>query len=244
MKIEKNGPVVGDNIASTVSNWSFSGKVAQNFDDHVNKSVPLYEEGHTLITSISDFFLKENSTLYEIGCSTGTLLKKLSVKNHSINKKINIIGIDVEEDMIKSAEKKCSDLDNVSLFCDDILNINLKECDVVIAYYTMQFINPKVRQIIFDKIYNALNWGGAFILFEKTRACDARFQDIFTTLYIEYKQEQGYSNNEIIGKLMSLKGMLEPFSTNGNLDLLKRAGFVDTITIMKYLPFEGFLAIK
>jgi tRNA (cmo5U34)-methyltransferase len=242
--MESSEPIVGDNIATTLANWSFAGKVAQNFDTHVNKSVPFYAEGHELICSLCDFFLKENSLLYEIGCSTGTLLKKLSHKNASIHKNIKLIGIDVEQDMIDEATKKCSDSPNISLFCDDILNVNLEKCNVIIAYYTLQFVSPNVRQLIFDKIYNALHWGGAFILFEKTRACDARFQDIFTTLYIEYKQKQGYSDPEIIGKMMSLKGILEPFSTNGNLDLLKRAGFVDMITIMKYLSFEGFLAIK
>ena len=38
--------------------------------------------------------------------------------------------------------------------------------------------------------------------------------------------------------------VLEPFSTQGNLDLLHRAGFVDIIAVCKYLCFEGFLAIK
>jgi hypothetical protein len=42
----------------------------------------------------------------------------------------------------------------------------------------------------------------------------------------------------------SLKGVLEPFSTDANYGLLRRAGFVDVMTIMKYLCFEGFLAIK
>jgi tRNA (cmo5U34)-methyltransferase len=54
----------------------------------------------------------------------------------------------------------------------------------------------------------------------------------------------GYTPDEIMGKSKSLKGILEPFSTQGNLDLLKRAGFVDFMTVMKYVCFEGFLAIK
>lgn len=36
----------------------------------------------------------------------------------------------------------------------------------------------------------------------------------------------------------------KPFSPQGNIDLLKRAGFVDILTVMKYLCFEGFLSIK
>jgi len=108
----------------------------------------------------------------------------------------------------------------------------------------MQFIHPKFRQEIFNKIYQSLNWGGAFIMFEKVRANDARFQDIITTLYTDFKLQNGFSEEEIVNKTKSLKGVLEPFSTQANFDMLHRAGFQDTISIMKYLNFEGFLAIK
>jgi len=65
-----------------------------------------------------------------------------------------------------------------------------------------------------------------------------------TSLYTDYKLERGYSPTEIINKSRSLKGVLEPFSTAGNIDLLKRAGFKDIMPVMKYLCFEGFVAIK
>ena len=54
--------------------------------------------------------------------------------------------------------------------------------------YTMQFILPKYRQEIINKIYNDLNWGGSFLLFEKIRGSDARFQDIFNFLYFDFKK--------------------------------------------------------
>jgi len=81
-------------------------------------------------------------------------------------------------------------------------------------------------------------------MFEKVRACDARFQDIMTSLYSDYKLEKGYSAEQIIAKTRSLKGVLEPFSTSGNEELLKRSGFVDYMSVMKYTCFEGFIAIK
>ena len=89
-----------------------------------------------------------------------------------------------------------------------------------------------------------MNWGGAFFLIEKVRGPDARFQDMLNQLYIDYKLKEGYSPDEILNKSKSLKGILEPFSTKGNLELLKRAGFKDITTIFKYAFFEGFLAIK
>ena len=43
---------------------------------------------------------------------------------------------------------------------------------------------------------------------------------------------------------MSLKGVMDPFSSAANLQMLKRAGFKDIVSILKFLNFEGFLAIK
>ena len=131
---------------------------------------------------------------------------------------------------------------NISKFV--ISKFNLKKNDLIISYYTMQFIPPRYRQNIINKIYKSLNWGGAFIMFEKLRASDARFQDIFSIVYNDFKLKNGFSHEDIVQKTRSLKGILEPFSTQGNLDLLKRAGFVDFMTVMKYVCFEGFLAIK
>ncbi len=238
---------VGDNINGENANWQFSGKVAEHFDRHIKKSVPLYAEGHELICNISDFFIKANSTIYEIGCSTGMLTLKLA-KHNKVKPKAHFIGIDIERDMIKCAKKNLvkntPKTENIDFICEDIINLELVPSDLIICYYTVQFISPAMRQQMINQIYAALNWGGGFLLFEKTRAPDARFQDIFSTLYTDYKLKQGYSAENIISKMMSLKGVLEPFSTQGNLDLLTRAGFVDVVVVQKYLSFEGFLAIK
>lgn len=233
---------VGDSIATKNAGWTFGGNVADSFDDHVSKSVPFYKEGHELVCMLSDYFLVNGSTVYDIGTSTGSLLEKLVDRNKL--KDIKFFGLDSEENMIKKAAERFSEFQNVFLDAVDINNYDMETCDFVISYYTVQFIHPKYRQELINKIYKSLNWGGAFIIFEKTRGSDARFQDIFTTLYADYKLQQGYSPSEIIGKTRSLKGVLEPFSTQGNLDMLRRAGFKDTITVMKYLGFEGFLCIK
>ncbi len=81
-------------------------------------------------------------------------------------------------------------------------------------------------------------------MFEKVRGADARFQDMMTSLYNDFKKRKGLSTDEILNKTNSLKGVLEPFSGEGNLGLLRRAGFADIMTVMKYVCFEGFLAIK
>lgn len=76
------------------------------------------------------------------------------------------------------------------------------------------------------------------------RAPDARFQDMMSSLYIDFKLQQGFTEQEVVNKSRRLKGVLEPFSTQGNLELMQRSGFSDIMTVFKHLCFEGFLAIK
>lgn len=234
---------VGHKIEAKNAGWNFGGDVADTFVDHIRQSVPMYEEGHDLVCQFSDYFVSNNSVCYEIGVSTGELMKKLAIHNQG-KPNARWIGIDTEKPMIEKAKKHCAGIENVELYVDDVRNFDFEPSDFIVSYYTMQFTPPRHRQEIFDKIYKSLNWGGAFIMFEKVRGPDARFQDICVSLYNDFKVRQGFSPEEILSKTRSLKGVLEPFSTEGNLGLLRRAGFSDMMSICKYICFEGFLAVK
>ena len=235
----------GDKILTENANWSFKGSVVKKFDGHISKSVPLYETTHELYLNLSDFFLMDKSKIIDIGCSTGTFLNKIYLRHdkNKIDKKIYYQGYDNVKEMISFAKKK-NKLNRINFYNKDIEKINFSNSAIISSFYTIQFINPKKRQLIIDKIFKGLNWGGAFFMVEKVRGPDARFQDYLTHIYNDYKLAQGYSKEEIFSKSMSLKGILEPFSTKGNTDMLKRAGFKDIIIIFKYGCFEGYLAIK
>ena len=232
---------VGDNIDVGNASWKFSGKMVTEFEEHVSKSVPLYHEGHDIILKISDYFVKDDSICYEIGTSTGVLSYKLASRFSDRGAKF--IGLDREQDMIVNAKSRYQ-MDSLDFIYADVTEYLFEPSDFITSYYVVQFIRPSQRQLLIDKIYQSLNWGGAFLYFEKVRAPDARFQDIMTGIYHEYKLEQGYTAEEIVQKSRSLKGVLEPFSTQGNIDMLKRAGFVDIMSVAKFGSFEGMLAIK
>lgn len=232
----------GHDIPAQNARWSFSGPCADAFDAHIGKSVPLYHASHDLVLNVSDFFIHEGSTILDLGCATGILTAELA-KRH-ISKQPQILAIDSEPDMVAIAKTNTANYPNIDVQLGSITDIELIPSDLVISFYTMQFIPAKFRQDIFNRIYQSLNWGGGFILFEKVRAPDARFQDMMTTIYHDWKQHMGFLPAEIMAKTNSLKGVLDPFSTQGNLDLLSRAGFVDVMSIYKFIGFEGFLAIK
>lgn len=234
---------VGQDIVAENAGWTFGGDVADTFVDHIKLSVPFYEVGHDLVCQVSDFFVKNDSVCYEIGTSTGELIRKLA--EHNAGKPdARWIGYDLEQPMVDAAIEHCKDHANISIALEDARLAEMEKADFIVSYYTMQFVPPRYRQELFNKIYETLNWGGALVIFEKTRGPDARFQDIITQLYNDFKIRNGFTGEEIVEKSRSLKGVLEPFSTQGNIDLMNRAGFEDVTTIQKYLGFEGFLAIK
>ena len=148
--------------------------------------------------------------------------------------------------MVKVSKKKIKKLNirDINVYNKDVTNTKLLKSDLIISYYTIQFINPEKRQNLINKIYKSLNWGGSFIMFEKFRGPDARFQDIFVQIYNDFKESKGFSINEIFNKQKSLRGILEPFSDCGNLSLLKRAGFKDISSLAQFINFKGYICIK
>ena len=208
--------------------------------------MPGYQEGHHLICHLSDFFLtKEKSQIIDIGCATGTLIEKLNIRHK--DKKLKFIGIDPVDEMCELAKNKSfSNTKNIVEFLNkDFLTFEVEDkVSIYISYYTMQFIHTSIRQDFINKVYETLDWGGAFFIFEKIRAPDARFQDYIMQIYNEFKLGNGYSIDEINAKTESLRGVLEPFSEKGNTDLFKRAGFRDFTTIYHNICFRGWLLIK
>jgi tRNA (cmo5U34)-methyltransferase len=202
----------------------------------------LYEEGHDLICALSDFFVQDTSVCYELGSSTGILLSKLARRH--VATKARFIGIESVPEMIAQARVEFGRIPNLDFVQDDINVFPYEPADLIVSFCTIQFVPPYLRQALFDRLYASLNWGGALLIYEKVRAPDARFQDYMTAIYTDFKLENGYSPDEIIAKARSLKRVQEPFSTQGYVDLFKRAGFVDVMSVIKWVCFEGFLAIK
>ncbi len=230
---------LGEEINKLSSEWNFENISLENFEKHISNSVPCYKLSHTLGLELSDFFCKNNTNVFDIGSTSGKFINELKIRHH--NKKITFYGVEISKSMFEQSKEKYP---NINFLNEDVSKCDLNNSSFITSYYTIQFIDPQFRQDLINKIYNSLNWGGALLMFEKVRAPDARFQDYMMQIYNEYKIEKQYSPEHIISKSRSLKGVLEPFSTQGNLDMLARAGFLDVMTVYKYISFEGFLAIK
>ena len=224
--------------------FTFNDKVAEVFDDMVHRSVPLYETVIDAIARLLDHHFKQQLTIYDLGCSTGTTLLELSRRLH--HPRLRLIGIDNAPSMLEKARRKAamfSKTDALTFQLGDITSCPLPEADAILCNYTLQFIRPPVRRVVVDRLYNALGPGGLLIVCEKVLA-DGVFHRPFIEIYHDFKREHGYSELEIAAKRESLENVLIPFTTADNISLLQEAGFSQVEIFCKWFNFASFVAVK
>jgi tRNA (cmo5U34)-methyltransferase len=226
-----------------VSNWKFDKNVVPIFDEHVRKSVPMYDEIHHLITDIAGWFLQDNTNVYDIGTSTGEVISNLI--NTYKTKEINYIGIDSSEDMCRKANERFNNYKNVKILNQDVtINFKFENASLITSVLTVQFIPETKRQNLINKIYEGLNKGGAFILIEKVIGSNARFNEIWIELYHQLKLRNGLSEKHVFEKARAIRGVLKPYTVKENIEMLEIAGFKDIDMFFKWNNFAGFIAIK
>ncbi len=126
----------------------------------------------------------------------------------------------------------------------DITTFKFKKSDLIFSFYTLQFIDHENRKKVLKKVYNSLHSGGAFIFSEKILSKYSKNQSINNDIYSTWKVSQGFSNTEVAQKTKSLRGVLNPNTSDTNMKLLRKAGFKNIEVITQYLNFQTILAIK
>ena len=230
---------------STPCAFEFNESVARVFDDMLERSVPFYKECQQMVIDLVLHFAQKGSAVYDLGCSTGTLLRLL-VKTIPANLKVRFVGLDNSEAMLKKARGKLKGhLKRCDLVAADLESgFELADASVVIMNYTLQFIPPKRRAAMLKKIYKGLRPGGGLILIEKVRGESDGLNHLFVERYHGYKRERGYSKLEISRKREALENVLIPLKPGKNRDLLEGAGFRQVDIFFKWFNFAGFLAVK
>ena len=72
----------------------------------------------------------------------------------------------------------------------------------------------------------------------------AEIDEVMVKNYYDAKFANGYSQEQIERKRLSLEGVLVPVTANMNEELLKQAGFRHIDCVWRWMNFAGWLAIK
>lgn len=209
------------------NNFDFS--TIKNFDNHIKNSISNYDILHNLVLQISEFFIKKNSIVYDIGCSTGKLVQELREKSEGI-----IIGIEKDKNIIEAED----------ILNADIRDVVLKEnSSLILSIFTLQFIDVQYRENILQKIYNSLHTGGALIIAEKTYSENGLTQEIFTFSNYDYKKNN-FTPEEILQKEKDIRKIMKPLTETENVKMFKNVGFKKIDVFYKSLNFVGWVLVK
>ncbi len=222
--------------------FEFDEGVASVFDDMIARSVPFYKQNLDLIASLIVASVEDGARIYDLGCSTGSLLIEIAKRS---DKKLELIGIDSAKPMIERAQNKAKAFGvDIEFVQADILEYDFKEADIFIANYTMQFIRPLKREKFIAKLYEYLKENGLFFMSEKIISEDKHLNKQLIDIYFAFKKAQGYSDYEIAQKREALENVLVPYSLQENIQMLKSCGFRYVEPIFRWANFASLYAKK
>jgi tRNA (cmo5U34)-methyltransferase len=175
--------------------WTFKNEsVAKHFNEHVEEQLPWYELASRLIAFYAKAYLYERSTIYDLGCSTGNIAKRL--QSFIVEKHIYYKGFDSSREILKENSA------GLPTYNVDINDIKFESPDVIVSMLTMLFIPKRKRKMLFQAIYDSLPSGGAFILLERFTQPD--FLSLTSArLILSEKKDSG---DNILKKELSLVG--------------------------------------
>jgi len=213
---------------------NFSFDTIDNFEEHIETSVPGYIQLNEYIISILGYFLNK-SHLIDIGCSTGYLLNKIQY-HYPDN---TYTGLDISENLFNQGKIN----NNIKLVNFDLTKNDIDSADVYVSVFTLQFLPINIRYKILRNIYTKLPDGGCLVIAEKIFLDNGKMQDIFSFSHYDYK-EKTFSASDIFKKQKDLRRIMKPLTEYENICMLNNAGFKNISSFWQNLLFKAWLCIK
>jgi tRNA (cmo5U34)-methyltransferase len=230
------------------SDFRFDEEVAGVFDDMLVRSIPLYLEQQHMVQETAKRLWIPGAEVFDLGCSTGTTLENLCRELEGAQR---LTGYDSSAPMLERARTRLREAgfeERVELrladLNGDLADLRLENAGLVTMCWTLQFIRPLRRDALIRRIYEGLVENGALIVTEKVLTANSHMNRFFVDLYYDFKQRNGYSEEEILRKREALENVLVPYRIDENVDLFRSSGFQIVETFFQWYNFVGFLCVK
>jgi tRNA (cmo5U34)-methyltransferase len=225
--------------------WEFDEDVARVFDDMLRRSIPQYEAMRNLVFEVGRRFVRPRTAVVDLGCSRGEALAPFVAE---FGAEARYVGVDVSAPMLEACGRRFSEEIEAGLLRVHDLDLRHGYPDVAasvtLAVLTLQFTPVGDRPRILRAAHDHTVPGGALLLVEKVLPSSTRADRLMTDLYHDLKRSQGYGEEEITRKALSLQGVLVPASAEWNQDLLRQAGFAEVECLWRWLNFGAWLAVR
>lgn len=223
--------------------WKFDAKVADVFEDMLERSIPQYDVMRKAVADVGRSFIKTDSTVVDLGCSAGDALASFVVNPPAFG--IEFLGLEESKPMVTVATRRFAGRSDVAIRLWDLRGgFPPVRASLVLSVLTLQFVPINYRQKILTDAHTALVDGGALILVEKVLGNTAAIDKTMVDLYHRMKKENGYTDDAIERKKLALEGVLVPLTAHFNEELLRSAGFSRVDCFWRWMNFAAWVAVK
>lgn len=225
--------------------WEFDASVAVAFEDMLARSIPQYDVMRQACFDIGKRYQQRKTDIVDLGCSRGEALLTFVDQFGAQNR---FVGIDVSEPMLEAARERYQGLINAGVV--SIRNFDLRNgypdvfASVTLCVLTLQFTPIEHRLRILRDIYEHTAPGGALVFVEKVIGSCADIDSLMVDLYYDLKRTNGYTEEQIQRKRLSLEGALVPVTAKWNEELLHMTGFRQVDCFWRWMNFAGWVAVK
>lgn len=232
-----------DQVAPT-GRWQFDEEVSACFDDMLRRSIPQIDVMRRAVNDLAVAYVQPETALVDLGCSRGDAMAAL-VERFPLTR---FVGVEVSEPMLEwcryrfAAQIEAGQVSVEAIDLRDAYPSGL--ASVTLAVLSMQFTPIEHRQRILRDVWRHTAPGGAFIMVEKVLGATAELDAGFVSQHYGMKGANGYTEDQIRRKRLSLEGVLVPVTARWNEELLKMAGFSQVDCFWRWMNFAGWLALK
>jgi len=192
---------------------------------------------------LSRDFVQNETTIVDIGCTTGKLLRAVRDRNQASRPAARYVGIDVEQNFRKRWRKRRASNLRFEV-CDARSFDGFKDLSLAYDLFTLQFIPERDRLGLLRRMHDGLIEGGALIIAAKVLANSVWSQDALTAHYHERKRQRGLSDKHILDKQLNLRGQMVLWTEPRLMDALREAGFQEIQRFWQSYLFVAMVARK
>ena len=230
----------GDERPNETSDVKFSfTNFSKEFDDHIDKSIRGYSVLRNDVVSMSRYFVENDTTVMDLGCSQGSLIRMMYEQNDHVSN-TEYVGVEIND----SFQQHWMDEDRLKYVIDDITTMEFPEnLSLVTSLFTFQFIPERHRVPLMEKIYDNLIEGGGFVFSEKLLSVGGKIQNMMEFMYYDYKKLH-FSEKEILDKEIELRHLAKLTNEDLLIKQLLGVGFRQIQTFWRNFNFVGMVALK
>lgn len=209
--------------------------VSKEYDENRRKFIPCFDDYYELTTDfVAKSLEKSPSKIIDLGAGTG-LLTSFYFKHFSESE---YLLADIAEEMLKVAEKRFENLQNVKYkFCDyskDFPLENGERAELIISALSIHHLENEEKKSLFQKVFQHVEEGGVFVNYDQFCVEDKGVNVKIEKYWIDRIQASGISDTEY-QRWLERKKLDRECTVQEEIMWLKEAGF----SAVECLYFSG-----